>query len=65
MALGIASLAPISNGDRSSVQLPRVVDFSGGDQAEMQRLRSQRGEAIAVANAVRNRPARHIGNQPA
>ena len=65
MALGIASRSPLSNGDRESIQLPRVVDFSGGDQAEIQKLRSQRSEAIAVARATRNRPARHVGNLPA
>jgi anti-sigma factor RsiW len=64
MALGIAARAPISS-DRESIQLPRVVDFSGGDQAEMQRLRNQRREAIAVANALKNRPARRVDNQPA
>ena len=65
MALGIASRSPLSNGERQSVQLPRVVDFSGGDQAEIQTLRSQRSEAIAAARAARTRPARHFGNQPA
>jgi predicted anti-sigma-YlaC factor YlaD len=65
MALGIASRSPVSNGERQSLQLPRVVDFSGGDQAEVLKLRNQRSEAIAAARAVRNRPARHLGNQPA
>jgi predicted anti-sigma-YlaC factor YlaD len=65
MALGIASRSPLSNGDRQSIQLPRVVDFSGGDQAEIQQLRNQRSEAIAVARATRNRPARRLDNQPA
>jgi predicted anti-sigma-YlaC factor YlaD len=65
MALGIASRSPLSNGDRHSIQLPRVVDFSGGDQAEIQRLRNQRSDAIAVARATRNRPARRLVNQPA
>jgi anti-sigma factor RsiW len=65
MALGIASRAPLSSGDRESIRLPRVVDFSGGDQAEMQRLRSQRREAIAVANAIKNRPGRLTDNRPA
>jgi hypothetical protein len=65
MALGIASRSPVSNGDRESIRLPRVVDFSGGDQAEIQKLRSQRSEAIAVARATRDRPARRFGNQPA
>jgi predicted anti-sigma-YlaC factor YlaD len=65
MALGIAARAPLSTGDRESIQLPRVVDFSGGDQQEMATLRSQRREAIAVANAVKNRPARRVDNQPA
>ena len=65
MALGIAARAPLTTGDRESIQLPRVVDFSGGDQREMRTLRSQRREAIAVANAVKNRPARRVDNQPA
>jgi hypothetical protein len=65
MALGLASHAPLSTGDRESVNLPRVVDFSGGDQAEISRLTSQRREAIAVAKAVKNRPARRLENQPA
>jgi hypothetical protein len=65
MALGIAARAPLSTGDRESIQLPRVVDFSGGDQQEMATLRSQRREAIAVANAIKNRPARRTYNQPA
>jgi anti-sigma factor RsiW len=65
MALGIASRAPLSGGDRESLQLPRVVDFSGGDRREMQTLWSQRREAIAIANAVKNRPARRVDNQPA
>jgi Putative zinc-finger len=65
MALGIAARAPLSTGDRESIQLPRVVDFSGGDQQEMQTLRSQRREAIAAANAFKNRPARRVDNQPA
>ena len=65
MALGIAARAPLSSGDRESIHLPRVVDFSGGDQQEMVALVSQRREAIAVANAVKNRPARRISNQPA
>jgi hypothetical protein len=42
-----------------------VVDFSGGDRREMQTLWSQRREAIAIANAVKNRPARRVDNQPA
>jgi hypothetical protein len=62
MALGIASRSPLSNGERESIQLPRVVDFSGGDQAEIQTLRNQRSEAIAAARATRDRPARHLGN---
>jgi len=65
MALGIASRAPLSAGEQESFQLPRVVDFSGGGEAEQQALRNLRREAIVVANAARNRPARHFGNQPA
>ena len=65
MALGIAARAPLSSEQQQSLQLPRVVDFSGGDQAEQQRLRSLRREAIVAERAVRNRPARHFGNQPA
>ena len=64
MALGIASRSPLSAGDRESIQLPRVVDFSGGDQQEIKALVSQRREAISVANAVKNRPARRVSNQP-
>lgn len=63
MALGIASRAPLSSGDRGSVQLPRVVDFSGGDQAEQQRLLTELHQASAVANALRNRPARLFDNR--
>ena len=65
MALGITARAPLSNGDRQSLQVPRVVDFSGGDQVEMQTLRNLRSEALASARAFKNRPARHFGNQPA
>lgn len=62
MALGIASRSPLSTGERESIQLPRVVDFSGGDQAEIRKLLSQRSEVLATARAARNRPARHFGN---
>jgi anti-sigma factor RsiW len=65
MALGIASRAPLSSSERESFRLPPVVDFSGGDRQEMATLISQRREAIAVANAVKNRPARRSVNQPA
>ena len=65
MALGIASRAPLSTGERQSLQFPSVVDFSGGDEAEQQALRNIRREAIVEATAARNRPARHFGNQPA
>ena len=65
MALGIASRAPLSTGDPQSLQLPRVVDFSGGDAAEQQALRNILREAIVQETAARNRPARHFGNQPA
>jgi hypothetical protein len=64
MALGIASRAPLST-DAESLQFPRIVDFSGGDQAEQQALRNLRREAIQQATEARNRPARHFGNQPA
>ncbi len=64
MALGIASRSPLSNGDRESIQLPRVVDFSGGDQAEIRTLRNQRSEALAVARATKNRPAPAPGQPP-
>ena len=64
MAVGIAARAPISS-DSEAIRFPRVVDFSGGDQAEMQRLRSLRREAIAVAEAVKNRPAKQLDNRPA
>jgi predicted anti-sigma-YlaC factor YlaD len=65
MAVGIASRAPLSPGERESFQLPRVVDFSGGDQAEIQRLQSLRRQALASATAYRNRPAKRVDNQPA
>jgi hypothetical protein len=65
MALGIASRAPLQTSDQQAFQLPRVVDFSGGDEAEQQALRNLRREAIVQATAARNRPARHFGNQPA
>jgi predicted anti-sigma-YlaC factor YlaD len=65
MALGVASRAPLSNGDQQSIRVPRVVDFSGGDESEIQQLRTLRSEALASARAFRNRPARHFGNQPA
>lgn len=65
MALGVASRAPLSTGDQQSFQIPRVVDFSGGDEAEQQALRNLRREALAQETALRNRPARHFGNQPA
>jgi len=65
MAFGIAARAPLSTSESEAISFPRVVDFSGGDQAEIQRLRNLRREAIAVAQAVRNRPAKQLGNQPA
>jgi ferric-dicitrate binding protein FerR (iron transport regulator) len=65
MALGIASRAPLSEGERQSFQIRPVLDFSGGDQAEQQALRDFRREAMIAAIEARNRPARHFGNQPA
>lgn len=65
MAVGIASLAPLSGDEQESFQLPRVVDFSGDDEAEQQTLLNLRREAIVAASAARNRPARHFRNQPA
>ena len=65
MALGIASQAPFSAGDRHAFPLAPVVDFTGGDQAEHQALRDIRREAILAAIEARTRPARHFGNQPA
>ncbi|MDQ3065813.1 MAG: zf-HC2 domain-containing protein [Actinomycetota bacterium] len=65
MALGIAARAPLANEEQSSFQFPRVVDFSGGEQAEIQRLRNLRTAALAAERQARNRPARHFGNQPA
>jgi hypothetical protein len=65
MALGIASRGPIPTSDRESLQLPRVVDFSGGDAAEQQRLLNTRSYTLASERALRTRPARHFGNQPA
>lgn len=64
MALGIASRAPLSAGDQESFQPARVVDFSGGDEAEQRALRNLHREAVVAASAARNRPARHFGNQP-
>lgn len=65
MALGIASRAPLSTSDRESLQLPRVVDFSGGDADEQQMLLNARTYTLATQRAMRTRPARHFGNQPA
>lgn len=65
MALGIAARGPLTTSEQQSLQLPRVVDFSGGDEAEQQRLLNLRREAIVAAREIRNRPARHFGNQPA
>ena len=65
MALGIASRAPLGTEERDTFQLPRVVDFSGGDQAEAQKLREIRLAALAAEREARNRPARRFGNQPA
>ena len=65
MALGIASRAPLPAGKQESFQAPRVVNLSGGDAAEQQALRDLRRELIVSASAARNRPARHVGNQPA
>ena len=65
MALGIASRPPLSSGERQSLQVQPVLDFSGGEQAEQQQLRDLRREAIVAEIEARNRPARHFGNQPA
>ena len=65
MALGIASRAPLATSDRESLHLPRVVDFSGGDQAEIQRLEAAQRLAAVRPVSLRSRPARHFGNQPA
>ena len=65
MALGIAARGPLATSDRESLQLPRVVDFSGGDAAEQQALLNVRSYTLASQRAMRNRPARHFGNQPA
>ena len=65
MALGVASRAPLPSGERQSLQVQPVLDFSGGDQAEQQQLRDLRREAIVAEIEARNRPARHFGNQPA
>ena len=65
MALGIASRAPLSSGERAVAPLRPVLDFSGGDQAEQQALRDLRREVIVAEIEARNRPARHFGNQPA
>lgn len=60
MALGIASRAPLATDDQDS--FPRVVDFSGGDQAELRNLRSA---ALAVERELRSRPALRFGSHPA
>lgn len=66
MALGIASRGPLATSDRESLQqLPRVVDFSGGDAAEQQALLNTSTYTLASQRALRTRPARHFGNQPA
>lgn len=65
MALGIASRAPLETSDRESLQLPRVVDFSGGDHAEIRRLEAAQRLAAVRPTPTRLRPARHFGNQPA
>lgn len=65
MAFGIASRAPLATSDRESLQLPRVVDFSGGDQAEIQRLEAAQRLATLRTTPTRLRPARRFGNQPA
>jgi predicted anti-sigma-YlaC factor YlaD len=65
MALGVASRAPLSNGEQTTFQPPRVVDFSGGDEYEIQQLRNLRSEVLAASQAYKNRPARRFGNQPA
>lgn len=60
MAVGIASRAPLATDDRRPV--PRVVDFSGGDQAELRNLRSA---ALAAERELRSGPALRGGSQPA
>lgn len=65
MALGIASRAPLATEQRDATSFPRVVDFSGGDQAEIQRLQAVRTAQLVAEQQRRNRPARHFGNQPA
>lgn len=60
MAIGIASRAPLATSDRESLQLPRVVDFSGDDAAEMRAIMNLSRDAVAF----RNRPARYFRNQP-
>jgi len=62
MALGIASRAPLSAGDRESFRLPRVTEFAGNERAE---LRAILRAELATGNVNRIRPARHFGNQPA
>ena len=65
MALGIASRAPLATEERGTFQVAQVVDFSGGDQAESQRMRDLRSAALAAERDARTRPARRFGNQPA
>ena len=65
MALGIASRAPLATSERESLQLPRVVDFSGADAVEQQTVLSVGSYTRASQRALRNRPARHFGNHPA
>jgi hypothetical protein len=67
MALGIASRAPVGSTDRKPVKVPRVADFST-EQAELQLLRNERRQAIAVGDAFVGRPdisARRFGDAPA
>lgn len=64
MALGVAARAPLSSEQQVTFQLPRVVDFSGGDLAEQQALRDARRAAIVAAIAARSRPTGHFGTQP-
>jgi hypothetical protein len=58
MALGLAARAPVATEERSPAQPPR-------EQTEFQMLRNERLHAFASAEALRERPVKHFGNQPA
>lgn len=64
MALGITARAQLGTEDRSAVQTPRVIDFSGGDEMELEQLQSSRLVAL-VSKGPHDRPGRQLNTQPA